>query len=143
MTNYKFYNASKADFYPIDEKFKNCGNLRDFYDILCKCWSIETAAPGCREKFLNFHITSGQCSITSFLIQDIYGGEVYGTVNGGGFHSFNVINGVMIDLTSEQFANSQEYTLNYPQSRAKHFLDEDKEARYKLLKEKVYKEIFK
>ena len=86
-------------------------------------------------------MTLGQCSITSFLIQDIFGGEVYGVpLKDGGYHCFNKVGDSIFDLTSEQFGDEKlEYTLNYPQSREEHFANEDKYSRYLYIKEKLEK----
>ena len=80
--------------------------------------------------------TLGQCSITAFLAQDIFGGEVYGVPLGdGNFHCFNFVNGAIFDLTSAQFGNQKlDYTLDYPQSREAHFAKEEKRLRYEALK---------
>ena len=83
--------------------------------------------------------TWGQCSVTSFLVQDIYGGKVYGVpLPEGGVHCYNDMNGCVFDLTSEQFGNQKLcYEGNAEQSREKHFADQDKYARYCLLREKI------
>ncbi|MBP5216426.1 MAG: hypothetical protein J6038_01155, partial [Bacilli bacterium] len=80
--------------------------------------------------------TLGQCSITSFLVQDNFGGEVYGVPLGdGNFHCFNKVGDKVFDLTSEQFLPKVlEYTLDYPQSREAHFFKEEKRLRYEALK---------
>ena len=51
---------------------------------------------------------SGQCNSTALLVQEYFGGDIinYPNPNGGDIkkgHCFNRINGVDIDLTSEQF----------------------------------------
>ena len=82
--------------------------------------------------------TYGQCSITAFLIQDIFGGEVYGIKRpDGNFHCYNVIDGKQYDLTIEQFgdeAKSLVYDNTNPQLREVHFRKEEKYNRYLLLK---------
>lgn len=109
------------------------------YDLLCDCWMAETCAPRLRSDWSEGNMTLGQCSITSFLVQDIFGGEVYGIpLPGGGFHCYNVVEGSLFDLTSEQFGGKVlEYPLENPQSREEHFADADKRARYELLKLKL------
>lgn len=52
--------------------------LRDYYDLLSHIWSADTCAPRMRQNWSPENKTLGQCSITAFLLQDIYGGEVYG-----------------------------------------------------------------
>lgn len=114
---------------------------RHLYDLLCKCWNIDTCTPRCRDEFSESNKTAGQCSITSFLVQDIFGGEVYGlTTPNGGTHCFNNINGVIFDLTSEQFHGEPlDYSKSTIQDRKKHFSNEDKYHRYLLLKEMLEK----
>lgn len=51
---------------------------------------------------------SGQCNATALLVQEYFGGDIinYPKPNGGEVkkgHCFNRINGIDIDLTSEQF----------------------------------------
>ena len=57
-----------------------------------------------QEKWSEANPTCGQCSITAFLVQDIFGGEVYGVSLGdGNYHCFNKVGDAVFDLTSEQF----------------------------------------
>lgn len=63
---------------------------RDYYDLLSQIWSADTCAPRMRQNWSPENMTLGQCSITAFLLQDIYGGEVYGVPLGdGNYHCFN------------------------------------------------------
>ena len=93
-----------------------------------------------REDWSPDNKTLGQCSITAFLIQDIYGGKVYGILRpGGNYHCFNVVAGTVFDLTSAQFKGK---ALNYDnaveQKREDHFAKEEKKQRYLLLKERLF-----
>lgn len=83
--------------------------------------------------------TLGQCSITAFLVQDIFGGDVLGVPLGdGNYHCFNVVDGVAFDLTSAQFGDAAlDYGSALPQSREIHFAKQEKKERYLLLKEKL------
>jgi hypothetical protein len=87
--------------------------------------------------------TLGQCSITAFLVQDIFGGEVYGVPLGdGAFHCFNKVGDKVFDLTSEQFLPKVlDYPLDCPQSREVHFSKEEKRLRYEALKAALSKAI--
>ena len=88
-----------------------------------------------QEKWSESNPTCGQCSITSFLVQDIFGGEVYGVPNGdGSFHCFNKVGDAVFDLTSEQFDHPIEYRLDFPQKRETHFAKTEKKSRYEALK---------
>lgn len=80
--------------------------------------------------------TLGQCSITAFLAQDIFGGKVYGVLRpGGNYHCYNVIGDWRFDLTSEQFGGEAlDYENNPEQFREVHFAKEEKRQRYEALK---------
>ena len=79
--------------------------------------------------------TLGQCSITSFLVQDLFGGIVRGVpLESGYFHCYNVVDGHLFDLTSEQFAGETLCYENNPQQyRETHFSKEEKYQRYLFL----------
>ena len=141
---YRFYGADMPSVKPTNEEYAKIADQRALYDLLLKVWCSETCAPRLRKDWSDKNKTLGQCSITSFLVQDIFGGEVYGVpLPGGGFHCYNVVKGVRFDLTSEQFGQEKlRYDDRYPQSRNEHFADEEKKARYKLLKSKL-KELLK
>ncbi len=111
----------------------------DYYDLLAESWCAETCAPRMRKDWTEANRTLGQCSVTAFLIQDIYGGKVYGVpLEDGNYHCFNEVDGCVFDLTSEQFGETRlDYTHCPEQDRAKHFAREEKKARYELLKERL------
>ena len=46
----------------------------DLYNALLQCWCADTCAPRMRDKWSPSNPTWGQCSITAFLVQDIFGG---------------------------------------------------------------------
>ena len=112
----------------------------DYYDLLSGIWCKETCAPRMRKDWTIENRTLGQCSITAFLIQDIYGGKVYGVPLGdGNFHCFNDVDGCVFDLTSEQFGDTRLDYSNCPeQDRAVHFAKAEKKERYELLKERLF-----
>lgn len=136
---YNFYGWKTADVSPINEKYKSIKNPRELYDLLLKIWSAETCAPRMRDNWKNSHPTYGQCSITAFLCQDIFGGEVYGILrDGGNYHCYNVIGNCVFDLTSEQFGDERLCYENNPvQGREVHFAKEEKRLRYELLKSRL------
>lgn len=140
---YKFYGNESADIVPAEEKFAAAGNQRNMYDILDKCWCAETCAPRLRGEWSGTNKTVGQCSITAFLVQDVYGGEVYGIpLPDGSYHCYNVVGDSLFDLTSEQFGDERlSYTMENPQSRELHFSDPGKKARYELLKARLLEQI--
>ena len=78
---------------------------RDYYDLLRDLWRADTCAPRMRGDWSPDNPTLGQCSITAFLMQDIYGGSVRGVPLGdGNFHCFNAVEGCVFDLTANSSA---------------------------------------
>lgn len=136
---YHFYQAGKTHFKINNPDYPELKTPEDFYDVLEDVWCEYSCAPRMRKDWSKENRTLGQCSITSFLVQDIFGGEVYGVpLQDGSVHCFNVVEGEMFDLTSEQFGNEElVYTLNYPQNREEHFASEEKYQRYLYLKQEV------
>ena len=135
---YNFYGWQDADVYPCDPAYKNAGTPRDLYDLLDGIWCRKTCAPRMQDEWSEDNKTLGQCSITAFLVQDLFGGEVYGIPREGGtFHCYNVIGNARFDLTSEQFgeeAKTLVYDDKYPQKREIHFAKAEKKERYEVLK---------
>ena len=112
----------------------------DLYRALCDIWCAETCTPRMRAEWTPENKTLGQCAVTAFLAQDIFGGKVYGIPLGDGhFHCYNKVGNTVFDLTSEQFGDKElDYSDNNPeQHREVHFQDEEKYQRYLLLKSKL------
>ena len=139
---YKFWGWRKANVPPITDEYKGIKNPRDLYDALSEIWCAETCAPRMRENWTEENKTLGQCSITAFLAQVIFGGKVYGIERpGGNFHCYNVVGDCAFDLTSEQFGDEKlDYKNNPEQFREVHFAKEEKRLRYELLKTNLRKE---
>ena len=128
---YHFYGWETADV-----KDKRGLTPRDYYDRLSALWCADTCTPRMRKDWTPENRTLGQCSITAFLIQDLYGGKVFGIpLDDGGFHCFNDVDGCVFDLTSEQFGDKRlDYTGCPEQDRSVHFAREEKRLRDELLK---------
>ncbi|MCR4861580.1 MAG: hypothetical protein K5884_03045 [Ruminococcus sp.] len=143
--SYNFYGWEKADVSPINDDFKGIDDPRQLYDILTGIWCEYTCAPRLREKWSKDNITLGQCSITAFLAQDIFGGKVYGVLRpGGNYHCYNVVGEAVFDLTSEQFGDEKlDYTNNPEQLREVHFAKAEKRERYEYLKAELLKYMVK
>lgn len=139
MKNYKYFGHDSKSVSPVNKDFMQIKNQQHLYDILRDLWSSETCAPRMRNKWTKENKTLGQCSITAFLVQDIFGGEVYGIKRpDGNFHCYNVIGDSLFDLTSEQFGNEVlNYENNPEQFREIHFSKVEKFERYKLLKSRL------
>ena len=135
---YRFYGWEGATI-----KAPNGMTPRDLYDLLSEIWCEYTCAPRLREGWSKENPTLGQCSITAFLTQDIFGGKVYGVLrSGGNYHCYNVVGGCVFDLTSEQFGEEK---LNYEKKpkkmRENNFAKEEKRLRYQYQKKKLEKRL--
>ncbi len=137
MKEYKFYCRNATDI-----KGKYGLSVWDCYDYLSEIWCRETCAPRMRDEWSFQNKTKGQCSVTAFLMQDIFGGKVYGIPLGdGNFHCFNVTGDAVFDLTSEQFGKALDYSECTEQKREIHFAKEEKKQRYEYLKSEFLKKI--
>ena len=123
------------------DTYKGISTPRDLYDVLSDIWCEYTCAPRLRKEWSADNKTLGQCSITAFLVQDIFGGEVYGILRpGGNYHCYNVVGDKKFDLTSEQFGDEVLYYDDNPiQTREVHFAREEKRLRYEYLKKELLK----
>lgn len=141
MSEYRFYGWEQATASPITDEYAGIQSPRDLYDVLSKVWCRDTCAPRMRDSWDESNKTFGQCSITAFLAQDIFGGEVYGILReGGNYHCFNVVGDSVFDLTSEQFRGEVlDYENAVKQSRDVHFSKEEKKARYEHLRSELKK----
>lgn len=111
---YHFYGWKTADIRSADGL-----TPRLLYDLLSGVWCAETCAPRMRRDWSEDNPTLGQCSITAFLAQDLFGGEVYGVpLDDGNFHCYNVVGGCVFDLTSEQFGDISLHYENNPPANA-------------------------
>lgn len=132
-TKYSFYGHENVHpLTPTNPKYTHITSIYKLYDILSNIWCRETCAPRMRHNWTETNKTLGQCSITSFLVQDIFGGTVYGIPLGdGNYHCYNIINNITFDLTSEQFANKKlTYAAENIQDRSIHFSKAEKHERY-------------
>ncbi len=134
MNTYKFYGWETANVKDAAGR-----TPRNYYDILSSIWCADTCAPRMRNEWNPENKTLGQCSITAFLMQDVFGGKVRGILRpGGNYHCFNDVSGCVFDLTSEQFGDEVLDYENCPeQDRTVHFTKEEKRQRYEYLRSKV------
>ena len=138
---YKFWGWEQANVPAVTNQYKGIHTPLDLYDALSKIWCADTCAPRMRQNWTPENKTLGQCSITAFLAQDIFGGKVFGVLRpGGNYHCYNVVGKCVFDLTSEQFGDEVlSYEDNPIQSREVHFAKEEKRLRYEYLKEQLKK----
>lgn len=136
---WNFYGWEHAAVSAINQNYKGIENPCDLYDALSKVWCADTCAPRMRDRWNADNKTMGQCSITAFLAQDIFGGKVYGILRpDGNYHCYNVVGECVFDLTSEQFGEEKlVYENNPEQFREVHFSKEEKRLRYEYLKKKL------
>ena len=136
---YCFWGADNADCRVVTEDHPGIGTPHDMYDALCHVWCAETCAPRMRKDWTKDNMTMGQCSVTAFLVQDFFGGEVLGILlPDGNYHCFNRVGNCAFDLTSEQFPEGElDYTACSEQFKEDHFAKEEKKQRYILLKERL------
>ncbi len=131
---YRFYGWEHADIMDAEGR-----TPREYYDLLKDAWCVETCAPRMRSEWSRENPTLGQCSITAFLLQDIFGGKVCGVpLPDGNFHCFNVVGDCVFDLTSEQFGDvALDYRNRPEQFRDVHFAKDEKYSRYLLLRQRL------
>lgn len=135
---YKFYGSDTRSVHPINSRYKKIKDQRHLYDLLSEIWCKYTCTPRLRKEWSPENKTCGACTITCLLVQDIFGGEIYGVYVDGNVHCFSKVGDVIFDLTSEQFGNKKlSYTLEYPQSREFHLSNIDKKERYLYLVSKL------
>ncbi len=143
LGGYHFYGWETALTPAVSTEYPGIHTPRDLYDALKDCWSEETCTARMRSRWSPGDPTVGQCTITAFLAQDIFGGKVYGIKRpDGSCHCYNVVMDSCFDLTSEQFGAEAEnlvYKHNPEQSREEHFAKDDKQQRYELLKSRLQK----
>ena len=134
--DYRFYGCETPSVNCINDSFAGVGDQRRLYDLLSEIWCGYTCAPRLREGWSRENKTLGQCSVTAFLAQDIFGGRVYGILRpGGNYHCYNAVGDVVFDLTSEQFGDEAlDYSENPEQFREEHFAKKEKYERYLYLR---------
>jgi len=136
-----YYNHGHKEIKAVNQLYKGIETPDDLYEALNHAWTRETCTARLRNKFSESNKTAGQCAITAFLVQDIFGGEIREMDTGRGLHCYNVIDGVAIDLTSEQFGEEASklcYENNPLQpAREIRMAETQKGERYELLKKNL------
>lgn len=140
---YEFYGWERADVPAVNPLFGKVRDPRDLYDMLAELWCSDTCAPRMREAWSRENKTLGQCSITAFLAQDIFGGKVFGIPRpDGNYHCYNAVGECVFDLTSEQFGGEVlDYGDNPEQLREVHFAKEEKRLRYEYLRDELLRRL--
>ena len=139
-----YYQERKGAVLPVSDEYPGIGSPEDLYGAMLDVWCAETCAPRMRSDWSKDNPSLGQCSITSFLAQDIFGGKVYGVpLPDGNFHCYNVVGEDLFAIASEQFGEEKlNYRDNPEQFREIHFAKEEKRLRYEELR-RLLKEYLK
>ena len=137
MKTYNYY-GSEHSLFVKNHLYKGVETIQDLYDALTHSWSKETCTSRLRHKWSETDYTCGQCAITAFIVQDIFGGDIHEIpLETGGVHCFNLVDGKAVDLASEQFGDRVK-DLDYQgatiQNREFRMLEPEKKDRYELLK---------
>lgn len=104
--------------------------------FLNKSFSKETCYPGVKEEWCESNKSLGQCAITSLIVNDYMGGDIYKCEVNGISHYFNKINNQIIDLTKEQFKEINYQ--NIKQKTREQILENiDTKNRYQILKSRL------
>ncbi len=138
--SYHFYGCNDSGHvHAVNDDFPGIITPCDLYRSLLQVWCEYTCTPRLRHEWTADNPTLGQCAITSFLAQDIFGGKVYGVpIEAGNFHCYNIVDDYAFDLTSEQFdGETLNYSGNPEQLRETHFQRTEKKERYKYLRAKL------
>ena len=137
-----YYGHENSDkIHAVNHIYEGINTPDDLYNALKNIWCEYSCTPRLRDKWTSENITLGQCSITAFLAQDIFGGKVFGILMPeGNYHCYNVVDDIVFDLTSEQFEGEKlNYANNPEQSREIHFSRPDKHERYEYIKNELKK----
>ncbi|WFU07239.1 hypothetical protein QA648_34705 (plasmid) [Rhizobium sp. CB3171] len=78
--------------------------LEKLLSILRISWSTETGS-----QWLPENPASGQCNVTSLVVQDLLGGDILKTEVPGAWHFYNRVGRERFDLTASQFAAPIQY----------------------------------
>ena len=138
---FPFFLTGDPDVHPVSPDWPADWTPLSLYEALKKAWCAETCAPRLRGEWSEENPTVGQCSVTAFLAQDIFGGDVFGIpLPGGGTHCYNRVGETVFDLTDAQFLPEKlEYPCLHTQIRDVHFANEEKKKRYELLSARLKK----
>ena len=106
--------------------------------ILNGLYSKETCYPECRNQWNDDNKTLGHCAIVALIINDYFGGYICKIKVNNISHYFNIIDGEIVDLTSEQFKINDISYANYViKTREDVLMNEDTKKRYEILKLKI------
>jgi hypothetical protein len=76
-------------------------------------WSVDTCDPSDTSVWSTENAALGQCAVTALVVHDLIGGQLleaevhFEDGNRQGFHYWNRLPGIDLDLTREQFRNGE------------------------------------
>ena len=112
--------------------------LLPFYNKLKEAWCKESCSPSLRENWPNGNAAKGQCFVTAIAVWEFFGGEVFELkIAENEVHYYNVINGEIVDLSSEQFGEhitADFYKTGIPSNVTLKMSDPIKKDRYAILR---------
>lgn len=119
------------------EKQTTAEAMLPFYNRLKNAWCKESCSPSLRESWPNGSIAKGQCFVTAAAVKEAFGGEVYELhITEKEIHYYNMIDGEIVDLSSEQFGediNSDFYRAGTPSDLVSKMNDPVKRKRFETL----------
>lgn len=98
--------------YPFDEMWSGL-TFQDLEAAIRASWSLETCDPTDVPEWTQSNPSRGQCAVTALVIHDVFGGQLLEAevhLRDGsrqGFHYWNRLDGVDVDLTRGQFASHE------------------------------------
>lgn len=99
-------------------------------NALSNSWSLKSSS-----KWSKDEPSTGQCGVTTLVVNDILGGEIRKTKLPDGWHFYNFINNKRYDFTASQFKEKILY-MDIHSNREEAYADTN-EKQYGYLKEKV------
>ena len=142
---YNYHNSGLTNVIAINKTYAGIETPDDLYRALDSCWTVDTCTERLRKKYSSVNKTCGQCAITAFLFQDIFGGQIYGMKTKHGKHWYNYVGGEVIDFGCVQFGGDAKYVLydisveTLLAARESIWDETEKKERYLLLKANLEK----
>ncbi|ANC79376.1 hypothetical protein ABE65_011660 [Fictibacillus phosphorivorans] len=101
---------------------------------LRESWSLKSSS-----KWSINNPANGQCGVTSLVVNDLLGGEIYKTHLPQGWHFYNVIQGKRYDFTVSQFPIKIVYEDR--RTTREEALKDTNKSQYSYLKKRVYERL--
>jgi hypothetical protein len=109
-------------------------NIEKLQYVLKESWSLKSSS-----KWDINNPASGQCGVSSLIVNDLLGGEIRKTFLPEGWHFYNVIQGKRYDFTVSQFSTKIFYEDRC--STREEALKDTNISQYSYLKRRVYEQL--